>query len=89
MSDMRIPTASNVFTIFIILLVLTPISNCRHISGPASEESELRIRARFNSFFLKHFSAVPQYADSEKHKHRKLHVVVQGLVPQGPNPLHN
>ncbi|KAL0358971.1 UNVERIFIED_CONTAM: hypothetical protein Sangu_0746500 [Sesamum angustifolium] len=86
---MRIPTASNLFKIFIILLVLTPISNCRDISAPASEESELRIRARFNSFFLKHFSAVPHYADPEKNKHKKLHVVVRRLVPQGPNPLHN
>lgn len=86
---MRILTASHLCIIFIVLLVLVPTSDCRHISSPASEESEPRIRAKFNFFFLKHFSTVSPYADLDENKHMKLHVVVRRFVPEGPNPLHN
>ncbi|KAL3650487.1 hypothetical protein CASFOL_006890 [Castilleja foliolosa] len=74
------------FTIILFLLVITPKFNCRQINNPPSQEFEqIRIRSKFNSFFLKHFKTAYPYDDLKK----KMHVVVRREVPTGPNALHN
>ncbi|KAK4385008.1 Membrane steroid-binding protein 1 [Sesamum angolense] len=60
------------------------------ISSPATEESELTIKAKFLSFYLQNFATVPYSGDHlEDKKSETLHVVARLLVPEGPNPLHN
>ncbi|GER27032.1 clavata3-like [Striga asiatica] len=57
-------------------------------STPASEVSEQRIRAKFNSFFLKHFKTTYAYLEKNKNP-KKMHAVIRRTVPTGPNPLHH
>ncbi|KAH7867578.1 hypothetical protein Vadar_015516 [Vaccinium darrowii] len=76
--------------VLIIVLALVQVSSCRQLDRyTRTEESERRLRAKFNSAFFRYFKTIPKYQRAEDQGNYPVFTVSHRLVPCGPNALHN